>query len=501
MPEKTEIINQAGYDADLLQTLAYGVLEQLNWNIKYAGDTMLVAYTPRSWNKWDLEITVETTASQLTVTSKQIHNEGFDMAGRNKKHIAQFLKAFEETKKTANENQIQQWTDKIGPLKQSTVTAAEQEVKQAEEINKVMNLSTGTMYVTYGLIAINVLLFTAMLIGGAGIFEPDGYVHANWGSNYTALTLSGDWWRLLTCTFLHFGIIHLALNMYALYNIGIFLEPMLGRTRFLAAYLCTGVLASVVSLWWHKEGVNSAGASGAIFGLVGLLLAFIVTKYIPAVIRKSLLQSVGLMAVYSLIYGLKGGVDNAAHIGGLISGFAIGYIYWLTLKPEKRLNIKPVVASIVLLTVVTAGFYLKSNAVGNAEREKSLNELANLTNKGSKLYYIRYNEFVEWQNKALAIYKDGGAATGFDSLSATVAMPARDKAGALLQEMEKMNVTANMHRQTRLLKEYVQLRKEELKLRLVSGFNDGKIIEINRNAKQIDSVMNLFNVVQQGGKQ
>ncbi|MEJ7610097.1 MAG: rhomboid family intramembrane serine protease [Ferruginibacter sp.] len=102
------------------------------------------------------------------------------------------------------------------------------------------------------------------------IIDPNGTVHIKWGSNYGPLTLSGDPWRLITNVFIHFGIIHLAMNMYCLYIIGSYLEPMLGKTKFITAYLCTGILASLTSLWWHNESVNSAGASGAVFGLYGL---------------------------------------------------------------------------------------------------------------------------------------------------------------------------------------------------------------------------------------
>jgi len=162
------------------------------------------------------------------------------------------------------------------------------------------------------MIAINVLVFILMAMDGAGIMDLNPMVHIKWGSNYLPLTLSGDWWRVITSTFIHFGIIHLLMNMYCLYMAGVYLEPMLGKLKYITAYLCTGILASIISLWWHRDiaEYNSAGASGAIFGMYGLFLALLSTNLIPKQMRMPLLQSIGIFVVYNLAYGMKAGVDN-----------------------------------------------------------------------------------------------------------------------------------------------------------------------------------------------
>lgn len=202
------------------------------------------------------------------------------------------------------------------------------EQKEVEEVDRAINNSSNTIYATYTIIGINVLVFILMLFDGAGLLDSNTLVHIKWGSNYSPLTLSGDWWRLITNIFIHFGIIHITMNMYCLYSVGVYLEPILGKVKYIAAYLCTGILASITSLWWHSEGVNSAGASGAIFGMYGLFLALLTTtNLIPKKIRRALLQSTVIFVVYNLVYGIKSGVDNAAHIGGLLSGFILGYLY------------------------------------------------------------------------------------------------------------------------------------------------------------------------------
>lgn len=315
MPEKSQTIAVNGLNASAVLAIAYGTLEKLEWVIKYAGENILIAYTPANWNYKGNEITVQTKDNELTITSKMVHGESFDILGKYKKHIRSFLNAFESVKASAGETETSEWQNKIKQLKEETILIAEEQERQAVEVNKVMNFSTGNMYVTYAIIAINVLVFIAMVASGVSLISPTGEEIVNWGGNFSPYTTSGDWWRLITCVFVHIGIIHLLFNMYALYTIGAYLEPMLGKTKYIVAYLCTGVFASLVSLWWHKTPVASAGASGAIFGMYGLFLALLSTNLIPKQVRKQLLQSIGIFVFYNLVYGMKSNVDNAAHIG------------------------------------------------------------------------------------------------------------------------------------------------------------------------------------------
>ena len=291
------------------------------------------------------------------------------MMGKNKKHIKDFMEAFEKVRSSMPKPG---WAEAIEQLRAQTVQTVTEETKQAEEIDKVMKLSRSNLYVTYGIIAINVVVFILMVIDGAEIFTvTDGLVHTKWGSNVTALTLSGDWWRLITSTFIHFGIIHLAMNMYALYTAGVYLEPMLGKTKYIAAYFCTGIIAGIVSLWWHKEGINGAGASGAIFGLYGVFLALLFTNLIPKQVRSALLQSIGIFVVFNIVYGMRSGIDNAAHIGGLLSGMLIGFIFYLELSG--KINIRKSMAAVLITILTVAGtWYFLTNYKSDAVRVDQL---------------------------------------------------------------------------------------------------------------------------------
>ena len=172
-----------------------------------------------------------------------------------------------------------------------------------------------------------------MVFAGLGFvsFQADDLI--NWGANFKPLTTDGEWWRLITSTFLHGGIMHLVANMVGLIFVGIFLEPRIGSKKFAVIYLVTGILASITSIIWHEATV-SVGASGAIFGLYGLFLALMLTKVYPKEFNKVFLISTVIFIGYNLAIGITGGIDNAAHLGGLVSGFVIGLFLSRQLKEE-----------------------------------------------------------------------------------------------------------------------------------------------------------------------
>lgn len=200
------------------------------------------------------------------------------------------------------------------------------------------------------LVAINVAVFIVMCIAGVGFFAPDGEAVVRWGSNYGPLTTSGQWWRLLTNTFIHFGLLHIAFNMWALYSSGRTVERLFGSTRFVLLYLFAGIAASMTSLLWNP-GVNSAGASGAIFGVFGGMLAFVLNprNAVPQSVMVEHRNSTLVFAGYSLFYGMAhSGIDNAAHIGGLIAGLAMGFLLARPLTSEARRAPKPIGLALAL---------------------------------------------------------------------------------------------------------------------------------------------------------
>jgi rhomboid protease GluP len=195
-------------------------------------------------------------------------------------------------------------------------------------------------FITPLILNLNLLVFLLMLLTGADLMNPDSRSLLAFGANLRPLTLGGEWWRLITCCFVHIGAVHLAMNMYAFLLIGAQLEPRLGKTRFLAAYLLSGIAASATSLWWHDNNSISAGASGAIFGMYGVFLVMLNANLVEKGKRKQLLASVIFFVGYNLLGGLQAGIDNAAHIGGLLSGMIISacFIPGLRKAQSRRLS-------------------------------------------------------------------------------------------------------------------------------------------------------------------
>jgi len=160
-----------------------------------------------------------------------------------------------------------------------------------------------------------------------------------WGSNVGRLTLGGQWWRLVTSMFLHGSLLHIAFNMLALWQAGQLIERLFGSLRFATLYMIAGVCGSLASVLWNPH-VNSVGASGAIFGILGGLLAFIRREDsgVPQTIVKELRASVLPFLLFNLMAGfLYPHTDNACHLGGLVGGFLAGHLLARSLHvPEQQ---------------------------------------------------------------------------------------------------------------------------------------------------------------------
>lgn len=221
-------------------------------------------------------------------------------------------------------------------------------------------LTTRTpLSVTAVLVGINIFMFVAMVLKGAPIVQPNADQLLRWGANFGPLTIGGQWWRLLTVMFVHVGIVHLALNMWALWNLGMLAEYLYGPKTFLALYLLTGLAASLASLA-HNPLVPTAGASGAIFGVAGALIATLYLGKLPtprSALRTTLV-SLLVFAGYSLAYGfVKGGIDNGAHIGGLVSGLLLGAALTMDFgRARRHARLRPLVFPAFALVLAGAAY-------------------------------------------------------------------------------------------------------------------------------------------------
>jgi len=178
-----------------------------------------------------------------------------------------------------------------------------------------------------------------MLANGAGLWHSDNSIPLAWGANFGPATQDGEWWRLCTAMFLHFGIIHLALNVWALWDGGQLVERMYGHARFAVIYLASGLSGNLLSLVVHKGLTISGGASGAIFGVYGALLVFLWRErrnLHPQEFRWFFWGAAAFAAASLMLGFLITGIDNAAHIGGLVSGLLAGVIFARPLKGAQQ---------------------------------------------------------------------------------------------------------------------------------------------------------------------
>jgi len=134
--------------------------------------------------------------------------------------------------------------------------------------------------------------------------------------------LVGQWWRLVTAIFLHAGLLHIGLNLWCLFDLGPEVESLFSTPKFVVFYLVTGVAGFLMSLWWRPFGM-SVGASGAILGLIGVLIG---ASFHHGHLGREYRGRLWRWVIYIFIFGLFFAVDNAAHFGGLVTGALLGYL-------------------------------------------------------------------------------------------------------------------------------------------------------------------------------
>ena len=188
--------------------------------------------------------------------------------------------------------------------------------------NKIVNKNN---IVTMSIIAINIILYIITAIMSKNIFDINAYVLLYMGGNYGALVSHGQVWRLLTCAFLHGGLIHILCNMYALYALGPQVEILFGRVKYIMIYLFSAIGGSLLSYIFSPSSL-SIGASGAIFGLFGAMVVFVL-KYKDKIPKRVLNNLFGVIILNLLIGFNLQGIDNFAHIGGLLVGALVAFLF------------------------------------------------------------------------------------------------------------------------------------------------------------------------------
>jgi len=230
---------------------------------------------------------------------------------------------------------------------------------------------------TYLLVGINCAVFLAMVVNHVSYWNPTPDALIRWGANNAGyVLLGGDWWRIVTAMFVHVGIIHLATNMWCLWNLGLLAEPLMGWAGVLAVYILTGAAGNLLSTlynWvnYHNQGTFSvgAGASGAVFGIAGALIVLLKSPRLPVPpeelkkLRRSVMYFAGINLVIGFATMIPGSIiriDNMAHMGGCACGFLFAAPMVPRIGSPKKLFVdrRRIAVVMVVGVLVLFGFFL-----------------------------------------------------------------------------------------------------------------------------------------------
>ena len=324
---------------------------------------------------------------------------------------------------------------------------------------------------------INVVVFIAMTIAGAGFWDTDVTKAIEWGAADKRHIMQGEYWRLLASCFIHFGFGHIAGNMIGLLYASFILMLAINRWQFLFGYLATGITAMAFSIYWHNDTVT-AGASGAIFGCYGMLMGVALTSVLKREDRVAIFLYLLFFAGFNLVYGLKDGIDNAAHVAGLLSGTVIGLVYVLPMKWNDKKLLKPLTVLFALVFGLGCSSFLIHHSTYYAfEFDRLDKKYSALEHDG--LQYYRVNDTINGAKIDLLLL-------GIENFK---------KASLCVDTMEQMDGKPDdIVMYTDHLKEYTDLRIRALDLELKNfreGTNDHED-SLRNTYHKIDQLLKLM---------
>lgn len=258
------------------------------------------------------------------------------------------------------------------------------------------------------------------------------------GANLNPFTLGGESWRMISSMFLHFGVFHLAANMFGLYSLGSVLEPKIGAWRFLLLYFICGIAANLASLLFNVY-VPSAGASGAIFGVYGFLLGVeIIGNFSDRAKLGSIAVNFVIFVVINAVVSSQVSVDMAGHIGGGITGFSLAFLLHVFSVLRQHLSL------FVILTFLFS--------------------LVFVLPQGQVEYYKFFQRVVSTENKTNALFKSvKGDYPLKDSLQSII-LPQWDSLSKSLKSITE--IPGSVAADTVVMGRYISLRKQETQYRI-----------------------------------
>ncbi len=342
-PKIEKFIPLGEFPMDRYLIIARQAMENLGWSLSHISERGIIAYTPISLQSYSEEISVRIENNFAIIKSECVGIQMFfNDYGKNSLNLKKFFDEFDYVEFHLKDV----WDESLAKFHEFVATQDPDYFEKAPLTakNKIKNIlylfyPRRDFQITPILILLNTIYFfiytffartILKLVMHSSITFRDFILNRGYytGANSRELVVDGQFWRLFTHQFVHISIFHLFFNMYALAYIGLMIENKLGAKKFLSIYLISGICGGVLSLVYHESGYM-AGASGAIMGLFGAFLALLLSKAFEKNATKALLISTVAVLLLMLINGgLKQRVDNASHIGGLISGFVFCYVLY-----------------------------------------------------------------------------------------------------------------------------------------------------------------------------
>ncbi|MEJ7827234.1 MAG: rhomboid family intramembrane serine protease [Segetibacter sp.] len=379
--------------------IAEQACKNLDWEYLIVDEHTFTATTPTNWTLTEEIITIQPQKEEILFKSKSENIELLE-ARHNQKNIEEeLLPVFNRVRKDWSAAQLQS-------------AAAAIQTETLKQITTGNRLDSGKITfgfkdheVTFLLIAVKLIVFIVMTVNGVSAKSPAAADILKWGGCLRANVTGGEWWRLITAIFTYTGVVNLLANAAALYFIGLMVEAILGKAKFLIAFLCAGALSSLAGIMWYNE-VVIAGASGAVFGLYGVFLAFATTAYINMKFPAVWLLSILAYVIFNVVSRSGTSVYNAVNFGGLISGICIGYLFYFFhfKRNVARAGGSRISVEVLLITSLLIFLFIRSKRNDTMRFEKAIMKLNQIEVKA--MTQMQHLQFTKSNKEAAEVLRD-----------------------------------------------------------------------------------------------
>ena len=383
-PKIEKYIPLGEFPADKYLVIVAQVIENLGWKLSHVSEVGIIAYTPISLQSYSEEISIRIEHTFAVVKSECVGIQMFfNDYGKNGVNLEKFFHEFEYVEfhlKDVWEESLEKFHEFARTQDQKyfekAPLTAKNKIKNVfylfipqdnYRVTPLLILLNGIFYI--GKAIVSLFYFNYVLVNKESLSQIEN-LYFYLGGNNRELILNGQYWRLISHQFVHASFFHLFFNMYALAYIGLMVEHKLGVRKYLTIYLLSGVCGGVVSMFFHLDGYM-VGASGAIMGLFGSFIALLISNAFEKNATRALLISTIAVTLLMLVSGLRGNTDNAAHIGGLVSGFLTAYILFNEKLFSRKftLQLRYVIAFIMVFLFVGSTLVFAPNYQNRAFNE------------------------------------------------------------------------------------------------------------------------------------